>query len=130
MTDLSASQESTVLSNITSGGVYVSLHTGDEGNAPDESSEVTQADYSRVHLAEADISTSGSGPTQMTNDVAVDWGTTQNDWGNVTHAALWSDTSANSGTPYTATVSLSNGGSTPSGIQVIIEAGNLTFSVD
>lgn len=130
MTDLSATQESTVLDNITSGGVYVSLHTADEGNEPDGTDEVSADDYSREELAEADITQSGSGPTQIENDVAVDWGETSNDWGDVTHAALWSDTDGNDGDPYTATVELSNGGETPSGVQVIIEEGNLTFSVD
>jgi catalase (peroxidase I) len=131
MSDLSSTRESTVLNNIANGGVYVSLHTADEGNEPDGSNEVSAADYSRVQLAEADISISGSAPTTLTNDVDINWGTTQNDWGNVTYGALWNDTQGATGEePYTATVVLGNGGSAPSGIEVKILAGDLTFEMD
>lgn len=131
MTDLSAAREQAVLDNIASGGVYVSLHTSDEGNNPDGTNEVSAGDYSRQHLAEADISTSGNGPTTLTNDVEINWGTTSNDWGNVTHGALWSAEAGGTGEePYTATVSLGNGGDVPSGIEVKINSGGLTFDID
>jgi len=131
MTDLSSTRESTVLDNIASGGVYVSLHTADEGNEPDGSNEVSAADYSRQQLAEADITISGSAPTTLTNDVEINWGTTQNDWGNVTYGALWNDIQGATGEePYTATVQLGNGGSAPAGIEVKINAGDLTFDMD
>lgn len=131
MTDLSSSREQEVLDNIAAGGVYVSLHSGDEGNEPDGSLEVDAADYAREHLEEANISISGSGPTTLTNDVEVNWGVTENDWGDVTHGALWNDTQGATGEePYTSTVELGNGGSAPEGIEVRIDAGELTFDIN
>ena len=138
MTDLSNSQETTVLNNIAAGGVYVSLHTADEGDEPvpakgTGSTEVTAADYGRQFVAEADltVSTVDAGGSTLTNNLAISWGTTTSDWGNVTHAALWNTDVGGAGEkPYTATVALGNGGSVPSGIEVRINAGELTFTVD
>lgn len=131
MSDLSSTRESTVLNNIASGGVYVSLHTADEGNEPDGTNEVSAADYSREFVAASDITISGSAPTTLTNDLDISWGETQNDWGSVTHGALWNDTIGATGEePYTATVTLGNGGSAPAGIEVKILANDLTFNID
>lgn len=131
MTDLSSSRESEVLNSIAAGGVYVSLHTEDEGNEPDGVNEVGAADYEREFVAEADLSVSGSGPTTLTNDVEINWGITENDWGNVTHGALWNDTQGATGEePYTSTVALGNGGDAPEGIEVRIDAGQLTFDIN
>jgi hypothetical protein len=130
MTDISSTREDKILDNIKSGGVYVSLHTADEGNEPDESNEVSAADYSREHLAEADINVSGSAPTTLENTAEINWGTTSNDWGTVTHSALWSDTSANNGNPYTATAQVGNSGSVPTGVEVRIDSNDLVFEVD
>lgn len=131
MTDLSSSREQAVLDSIADGGVYVSLHSGDEGNEPDGSLEVDADDYAREHLTEANISISGSGPTTLTNDVEVNWGVTENDWGDVTHGALWSDAEgATDVEPYTSTTELGNAGSAPEGIEVRIDANGLTFDID
>lgn len=119
------------MNNIAAGGVYVSLHTADEGNEPDGSNEVGAADYSRVQLAEADIGISGSAPTTMANNVSIDWGTTSNDWGTITHAALWTGAQGTTGVaPETATIALTNSGSAPAGVSVSIPAGELTFEMD
>jgi hypothetical protein len=130
MTDISSTREDTILDNIKSGGVYVSLHTADEGNEPDGGDEVPTADYSREHLPEADINVSGSAPTTLENTAEINWGTTSNSWGTVTHAALWSDTSGNNGDPYTATVQVGNSGSIPAGAEVRIDSNDLVFEVD
>lgn len=131
MSDLSSSREQTVLENIRSGGVYVSLHSTDEGNEPTGTSEVGASDYAREFVAATDLSISGSGPTELTNDLDIDWGVTDNDWGTVSHAALWDDAASGTDpTPYTSTMALSNGGDAPSGIQVKINAGGLTFTID
>lgn len=131
MTDLSSSREQEVLDNIAAGGVYVSLHSGDEGNEPDGSLEVGADDYAREHLEEADISISGSGPTTLTNDVEINWGVTENDWGDVTYGALWNTEQGGTGEePYTSTVELGNGGSAPEGIEVRIDVNGLTFDID
>lgn len=138
MTDLSNSQETTVLNNIKTGGVYVSLHTADEGDEPVPakgvgSTEVTAADYARQHLTEANctVTTVDVGGSTLTNAVAISWGTTTSDWGTVTHAALWNTAVGGVGEkPYTSTVALGNAGAVPSGIEVRINAGELTFTVD
>lgn len=130
MSDLSNTQEEAILDDISSGGFYIGLHTADEGDEPDGTDEVDADDYERVELAEADISQSGSAPTQITNDEPIDWGTTENDWGTITHAALWDDTSGNDGDPITSTVEVGNSGDAPSGVQVLIETDDLTLSID
>lgn len=131
MSDLSNTREQTVLNNIAAGGVYVSLHSADEGDEPDGSNEVGAADYGREPVAEADLTVSGTSPTTLTNDAPVNWGTTQNNWGTISHAALWSTEQGGTGEePYTATIALENGGDAPSGIEVKINAGDLTFTID
>lgn len=140
MTDLSNTEETNVLNNIAAGGVYVSLHTADEGDEPvpargTGSTEIpsTNADYSRQHLTEANctVTTVDVGGSTLSNAVAISWGTTTSDWGTVTHAALWNTPIGGVGEkPYTGTVALGNGGSVPSGIEVRINAGELTFTVD
>lgn len=102
----------------------VSLHTADPTDSPDGSTEVSASDYARVSVS------AGSGWTTVgvdgfENTNIIDFGTTQNDWGSVSHAAL-SDGSGN----WLATTSVSNGGSIPSGTDVYFEAGQLTFTSD
>ena len=138
MTDLSNTQEQSILNDIAAGGVYVSLHTADEGDEPvpnrgTGSTEVTAADYSRQFVAEADLTVDApdAGPSTLSNNLEINWGTTQNDWGTVTHGALWNTAIGGTGeAPYTATVALGNGGSAPAGITVKINAGEMTFSLD
>lgn len=133
MTDLSNTQEQQILNNIAAGGVYVSLHTGDEGDEPDGTLEVAAADYAREFVAEADLTVDApdEGPSTISNDLEINFGTTQNDWGTVSHGALWADDVGGvDEAPYTATIAVDNGGATPSGITVRINAGALTFSLD
>lgn len=128
MSDFSTSRETTIANNLIAGGVYVSLHTADEGQEPDGSSEVSAADYDRVNVAQADWTVSGSNPTTITNDNIISFGTTQNDWGAITHGCLWD--SATGGTPLVATVSISNSGATPSGVEVEISGDGIQINID
>ena len=128
MTDLSGHRESETLNAMAAGGLFVALHTADEGNSPDGTSEVTAGDYDRVEIAEADWTISGSGPTTLTNDVVADFGNTDSNWGNITHASLWD--AASSGNPETSTIALTNGGEAPEGIDVEIPAGDITFEIN
>lgn len=132
MSDFSTQRESKTASNITSGGVYVSLHTADEGQTPGGGNEVSAADYSRLNIAAADLNTSGSAPTTISNANVEEWtASAQNDWGNVTHFAFWDDTAANNGDPETATVSFSSGGGDiTAGERVYVEAGQLEIQID
>lgn len=107
MTDLSNTQEEQILNNIAAGGVYVSLHSGDEGDGTQRHPRSTAADYSHEFVAEADLTVSAPGerPSTLSNDLLVEFGTTTSDWGTVSHAALWADdVSGANEAPYTATV--------------------------
>lgn len=131
MTDLSTSREQTILNNISANGVYVSLHSADEGNEPDGSNEITAADYSRQHVPESELSIAGSNPTVLSNDNEINFGVTEEDWGTISHGAMWSHDEGQTGEePYTATIQLDNGGSAPTGVEVKINAGDLTLSLD
>lgn len=133
MTDLSNTQEQQILTDIATGGVYVALHTADEGDEPDGTNEVAAADYEREFVAEADLTVDApdEGASTLSNDLEINFGTTQNDWGTITHGSLWADVAGGaSEAPYTSTISLGNSGAAPSGITVRIDAGQLTFSLD
>lgn len=131
MTNLSTSREQSILNDIASGGVYVSLHSADEGNEPDGSDELTASDYSRQHVPESELSINGSNPATLTNDNEIQFGVTNTDWGTISHGALWSHDAGVSGEePYTSTIELANGGAAPSGVEVKINAGDLTLSLD
>ena len=131
MTDLSETEEANVLNNIAAGGVYVGLHTADEGQEPDGSNEVSASDYSRAVIAESDLTVSGASPTTLTNDLAVSFTDSANEnWGDVSHAVLWDDTIANSGEPYTAAIAVSGGGTVETGVGVDIPSGELTVDMD
>ena len=109
--------------------LFVALHSGDEGNEPDGTLEVTAADYDRQPLDLADVSITGSGPTTLTNDNDIVFtASTESNWGDVTWGSLW--TAVTGGNPRTSTVELTNGGAAPEGIEVRIDAGQLTFALD
>lgn len=102
----------------------VSLHNSDPGESPDGSTEVSAADYSRVS-----VSTPGGwatvGNNGLENANQIDFGTTQNDWGTLTHAVLWDDSGV-----ARAVTALGNSGDAPTGVEVYYPAGELTFTVD
>jgi hypothetical protein len=129
MTDLSGYREEQTLESMISGGAYVALHNGDEGNSPDGSQEVSAGDYDRVQVAEGDWSVSGEGPTTLENDNVIDFGTTSSDWGTITHASIW-DGASDADNPQTSTIDVENAGDAPEGIQVEIPAGALTFEIN
>jgi len=85
--------------------VYVSLHTSDEGNTPDGTDEVGEDSYSRVETAPADWSVSGDGPTTVENEETINFGDPEENWGNVSHFAIW-DGSSDTDNPLTATIPL------------------------
>lgn len=70
------------------GTVYVALHTSDPGDAPDGSTEVGAADYSRVGVsAGSGWDTPSAG--QFDNASEVTFGVATNNWGTITHVSLW-----------------------------------------
>jgi hypothetical protein len=109
------------------GTIYVGLHTSAPGESPDGSTEVSAADYDRVGVsAGTGWNTPGENDFQNANEIS--FGTTQNDWGNISHASLWDASST--GNCIAAFALDSGGGSTPSGIDVSFPAGDLSFSLD
>ena len=130
MTGLSSTWEDEVLQQIATDGVYVGLHSADEGNEPDGSFEVEATDYQRIHLAESEIKISGEAPAILSNDVEIEWGEAEEDWGEVTHGVLWSADLDDVGEPYTSSSELTNGGTVSEGIAVSIGVSELEFKVN
>ena len=77
--------------SLDTGEIYVSLHTADEGNNPDGTEEVDAASYDRVAVPAADWEVTGDGPTVAENTAEINFGDPQEEWGNVTHFAIWTE---------------------------------------
>lgn len=115
MSDLSAFSESEVwnaifkstAASLDTGDVYVSLHTADEGNAPDGSNEVSESSYSRVAVPTTNWDVTGNGPITAENNSEINFGDPTGNWGTVSHFALWTEDQGVSGEEaLTATVAL------------------------
>jgi len=92
---------------VSPSNIYVSLHTADEGENPDGSNEVGAADYSRASTSAGDWSVGGSdGPTTVDNANEISFGDPQNNWGSITHFALWD--ASTGGNPLIATIPLNS----------------------
>lgn len=111
------------------GTLYVALHTSDPGESPDGTTEVSASDYDRTGAATGsgwNTITSGDG-TGFENASEIDFGTTSNNWGTLTHVSLWdSQTDGNCLAAY----ALDSGGDAPSGIDVTFPAGDLSFIIN
>lgn len=127
MTGLSSTWENEVLQQIADDGVYVALHSADEGNEPDGSFEIDAEDYKRIHLMESEIDIDGDAPTVLSNNVEIEWGEAEEDWGEVTHGVLWSEDLDDVGEPYTSSSELANGGTVSEGVAVSIDVSELEF---
>jgi hypothetical protein len=68
--------------------VYVSLHTGDPGEDGQGANEVSGNGYARE--AASFGAASGTDPSTVSNDVAVEFDTPSGSWGTVTYFGLWS----------------------------------------
>jgi len=91
MSGLTAQAESDTISEVVFGGsgdVFLALHTADPTNDPDGTTEVTDANYSRISVAESDFSETGDGPTTLTNTVEITYDPFDADVGDVTHGSL------------------------------------------
>ena len=91
MSGLTAQAESDTISEIVFGGtgdVHLALHTEDPTNSPDGTTEVTDDNYSRQNVSEADFTESGDGPTTLTNDVEITFDSFDADVGDITHGTL------------------------------------------
>ena len=111
--------------------VYVSLHTADEGENPDGSNEVSAADYDRASTAASDWTVdSNDGPSGVSNASDISFGDPQNNWGTITHFALW-DGSADTDNPLIKTVQLSSSKTVDADTdELLFSAGDLTASMD
>ena len=130
MSDLSGTEEDRILNEwVDDNTLYVSLHSADEGNDPDGTDEVDASDYDREPLNIGDVSITGGGPTTLENDSDITFTESADEnWGDVQYGALWD--SLSDGNPRSSTVALDNGGTVDEGMEVTIEAGNLTFELD
>lgn len=93
---------------------YVALFNGNPLAAGTELDGATATDYTRQEIAAADLnSATFSEPTaEVTNSAAISFGTAGNDWGTITHWAIYdTDTSGNMifGAPLEASRSVLSG---------------------
>jgi len=106
--------------------LYVGLHTSDPTDSPGGTTEVSAADYSRVG-----VPCPGGWATPTTNSFenanVVNFGTTTNSWGSVSHVALYD---ASTGGNALATFALNSTNSISSGEDVTFPAGQLSFNID
>ena len=108
--------------------VYVGLHTGDPGNNPDGSSEVSGGDYSRVEVDTANWTVTGDGPTEIENDNEIQFPDATADWGTVAHVSL-SDGSTSTDN-FLAAYALDNSKTIEENDSARFRAGELEFQID
>lgn len=133
MTGKSDSYEQQVLDATTQGNsltgpglLYVALHTSDPTDAPDGSTEVSNADYSRPEtIAGGDWTRSGS---TVTNAIQISFGTASSEWGVVTHVSLWDGPSTGDEMVYSGELTSSE--LISSGRSVFFDAGVLSIEED
>jgi len=138
MTDFSGYSEDEILEHIfkntsiftSPSNVYISLHTADEGDNPDGTNEVGAADYDRASTAPADWTVDGSdGLSTVDNANVISFGDPQNNWGTITHVAVWDATTG--GNPLTATFALNSSKTVDADTdEFTFEAGDLSFQLD
>jgi len=132
MSGLTAQAESDTITEVVFGGtgdVYLALHTSDPGNSPDGSTEVTDGDYDRVQVQEADFTESGNGPTTLTNDNDISFDPFDGDVGDVTHGSLC-DGATEGTADYQVVGSLSPVRNFSAGEFVNFQSGEITFDID
>jgi len=130
MSGLTATAESDTITDVVfsgTGTAYLALHTSDPGNTPDGSTEVTDTNYSRIEISEADWSESGNEPTTLTNDVAYTFAGFDNTVGDITHGSI---TAGSSGSDYRVTGSVSPVKTFDAGDAAKYEAGGITFEIE
>jgi len=115
---------------VSPSNVYVSLHTADEGENPDGTNEVSAADYDRASTAPADWTIGGTdGPTVAENANNISFGDPTNNWGTITHFALWD--ASTGGNPLIKTVQLGSSKTVDADTdELFFSAGDLTASSD
>lgn len=132
MSGLTAQAESDTITEVVFGGtgdVYLALHTSDPGNSPDGTTEVSDTNYSRVLVQEADFTETGDGPTTLTNDVEISFDPFDTDVGDITHGSF-----ADGGTTGTADIqvvgALSPIRNFSAGEFANFQSGEITFEID
>jgi len=129
MSGLTATAESDTISDVVfsgTGTAYLALHTAEPGNSPDGSTEVTDGNYTRVEISEADWTESGDEPTTLTNDVEYTFAAFGSDVGDITHGSI---TAGSSGTDFRVTGAVSPVKNFTAGDSAKYEAGAITFEI-
>ena len=129
MSGLTATAESDTITDVVFGGTgdaYLALHTSDPGNTPDGSTEVSDANYSRINISESNWTESGNDPTSLTNDNEYTFNAFDSDVGDVTHGSI---TSGSGGTDFRVAGALTPIKTFDGGDAVKYEAGEITFEI-
>ena len=130
MSGLTATAESDTITEIIFGGnseLYLALHTSDPGNSPDGSTEVSDANYTRLQANESDWTETGDGPTVLTNDIEYSFNPFDADVGDITHGSF---VESSGGTDFVVTGALSPVRNFSSGEFANFQSGEITFEID
>lgn len=90
--------------------LYISLHTGDPGvdGGSASGNEVTGGSYVRKTTATSDWTTpTSANPSVVTTANALTFVTASANWGTITHFAIWSSSSLQTGAAFIASAALS-----------------------
>jgi len=129
MSGLTATAESDTITDVVFGGTgdaYLALHTSDPGNTPDGTTEVSDANYTRINISETDWSESGNEPTTLTNDTSYTFNAFDADVGDITHGSIV-ESSGNA--DFVVTGSVSPVKNFTAGDSAKYEAGAITFDI-
>lgn len=132
MSGLTASVESNVITNEVFGGtgdVYLALHTADPTNDPDGTTEVSDTNYDRVNVQEADFTENADGPTVLTNDNTISFPAFDSDVGDITHGSF-ADGATEGTADHLVVGELNPVRNFSAGEFPNFEAGEITFEID
>ena len=129
MSGLTATAESDTNTDVVfsgTGDAYLALHTAAPGNTPDGSTEVSDTNYARINISEADWNESGDDPTTLTNTVEYLFNTFDTNVGDITHGSI---TSGASGTDFRVTGTVTPVKTFNAGDAARYEAGGIAFDL-
>lgn len=107
--------------------MYLALHTSDPGNSPDGTTEVSDANYARINVSEADWTETGDGPTTLTNDIEYQFDPFDSAVGDITHATF---VGSASGSEFNVVGAVDPVRNFQSGEFAAFQAGEITFEID
>ncbi|MFW6045353.1 MAG: phage tail fiber protein [Natronomonas sp.] len=106
---------------------YIALHDSDPGS-DGSTGEISAASYSRYEASPSDWSVSGSEPTTVTNDVDLEFGVAQENWGSISHVSIWDGSGGSDNCLWKG--SLTESKAVGENDEFVIRAGDATFDLD